>query len=75
MAQDLDYRKRQRVTEISSVAASVLSGAILLVIASFYNDVKQIPVVAYRVEQNEKRETQLDDRLSQLEKDIYAKTN
>jgi hypothetical protein len=65
--------KRSRITEISSIAGSVISGLILLVVASFYNDIKSIPVLVYKIQDQKEILSQHEIRISELEKRIYAK--
>ncbi len=65
--------KRGKITEISSLVGSVLSGLILLVVASFYNDVKAIPVLVYKIQDQKEILLQHEQRLSEIEKRIYAK--
>jgi hypothetical protein len=67
--------RRGKIIEISSLAGTIISGLTLMVIASFYNDVKAIPVLVYRVQDQKELLQQHEVRLSEIERIVYAKTN
>lgn len=65
--------KRQKMIEASSLASSIISGLILLIIASFYNDIKSIPVLVYRIQDQKEVIMLHEQRITALEKKLYAK--